>query len=421
MVKGLYDPDHELRMNAYNMIKKELETSTASMTSIPKPLKFLRLHYEDLKKFQEELRINNSKDSEFKQFINDLLAVFVIVSPNTTDTSLSWVLTGSKKGLTTWGQEFIRNLSGDIATEFINRLDLGKSYDDLLDLVNVIVPYLIEQHSENEAIDLLLEVEKLDSIMSFVNEHNYKRVCLYLMATSNYAADTDELKSILEIAYNIYTKYNEHANALRVAIKMNNNLFITQTFFAAKDFNTQKQLAFILAKQRINITLKDDAPSELQTILSNTKLSEYYEKLGRSLDVLEPKHPEDIFKSHLEEKKGGSEAKIDSYKMNMASSIASAFINAGFKKEVLLSKEGSDWLSRNKDEGVVSLIAGLGMVNLWDIDCGPNELEKFMSSNEKDQHKRGGYNIGVGIISSGVKDENNVAFAILSEQLKDKK
>jgi hypothetical protein len=69
----------------------------------------------------------------------------------------------------------------------------------------------------------------------------------------------------------------------------------------------------------------------------------------------------------------------------------------------------------------LSLLAGLGMVNMWDIDLGPNELEKYMSNNEMDPYKRGGYNIGLGIISSGVRDENFIAFGILSDQLKDKK
>lgn len=421
MVQGLYDPDADIRMNAYNLIKNEINTSTASMTSIPRPLKFLRLHYEAIKDYQDKMRIANERDQVFKLLVSDLLAVLVMVTPSTTDTTVHWVLNGTKENLTSWGIEFIRNLSGDIGNEYINRLEQDKSYDDLIGLVHIIVPFLIEQGSDSEAIDLLLEVEKLDSIMDFVDSHNYKRICLYLMASSNYAADTDEMKSILEITYNIYTKFQEHANALRVAIKMNNPLFIKQTFFNCKDPILQKQLAFMLSKQRIYL-VEDNMSDELRFIVSNLKLSEYYKRLARELDVLEPKHPEDIFKSHLEDKKAiANESKIDSYKMNMASSIASSFINAGFGTEALLSKKDSDWLSRNKEEGMISLLAGLGLVNLWDIDCGPNELEKYMSSNEMDPNKRGGYNIGVGVISSGVRDENNIAYALLVEQLKDRK
>jgi len=418
MVAGLYDPDYEIRLNAYNLIKNEITTSTTSMTSIPRPLKFLRLHYEALKDYESKLEAFDINNSNFKLILRDLLAVLVIVTPNTQDTALYWVLQGTKKDLSVWGIEFIRSLAGDISNEYVKRLDEGKQFDDLLELVNVIVPFLIQQHSENEAIDILLEIEKLDSIMDLVNENNYKRICLYLMASSNYAADTEEMRSILEITYNIYTKFKQHANALRIAIKMNNELFIKQTFFNCDDFNLQKQLAFILGKQRIYL-VKDDMPVELQNVICNLKLSEYFKKLATELDVLAPKKPEDVIKSHLEEKKSES-TKIDSYKMNMTLNIVSSFINAGFGTEALLSASNSDWLSRNKEEGVITLLAGLGLVNLWDIDLGPNQLEKYMSTNERDMNKRAGYNIGVGVISSGIRDENNIAYAILTEQLKDK-
>jgi 26S proteasome regulatory subunit N1 len=418
MVARLYDTDYDLKINAYNMIRTEITSATSSMTSIPRPLKFLRLHYEALKDYESKYETTDENNLNFKLLLRDLLAVLVMVTPNTPDTTIQWVLEGTKRELTFWGIEFIRTLAGDISNEYIKRLDEGKPFEDLLDLVNVIVPHLIQLHSENEAIDILLEVEKLDAIMDLVNENNYKRICLYLMASSNYAADTEEQRSILEITYNIYTKFRQHANALRVAIKMNNELFIKQTFFNCDDFNLQKQLAFILGKQRIYL-VQDDMPAELQNVISNLKLSEYFKKLATELDVLAPKTPEDIIKSHLEEKKSES-TKIDSYKMNMALNIVSSFINAGFGTEALLSAKNSDWLGRNKEEGIINLLAGLGLVNLWDIDLGPNQLEKYMVTNERDMNKRAGYNIGVGIMSSGIRDENNIAYAILTEQLKDK-
>ncbi len=104
----------------------------------------------------------------------------------------------------------------------------------------------------------------------------------------------------------------------------------------------------------------------------------------------------------------------------MAVSIASAFINAGFGTEKLLSTE-PNWMDRNKDEGLMCTIAGIGMVNLWDIECGPNELEKYSSSNETNSYKKAGYFLGMGILSSGVRDENEIALAVLKEQLNDAK
>jgi 26S proteasome regulatory subunit N1 len=415
MVTGLADKDKDIRLNAYNMIKTEITSATTSMTSIPKPLKFLKSHYQTIKDIYA-----STTDTEFKHLLSDLLAVLsMIASTNEQENSLYWVILGNKTNITTWGQEFVRNLSGEIGNEFITRLENGQSYDDLVQLVNAIVPFLISNYSENEAIDLLLEVEKLDDVMEYVNLNNYKRICNYLKASANYAADTDEMKSVLQVVYNIYMKFNEYSNALRTAIKMNNMIFIKQTFNSC-DHNTKKQLAFILSRQKIYLK-SDDMEYELVEIMNNLKISDYYKRLGRELNVLEPKHPEEVFKSHLEEKKTTTNSDLNSYRINMAVSIASAFINAGFGTENLLSKKENDWLNRNKEEGLIATLGGLGLVNLWDIESGPNELEKHMNINEMDPYKRGGYNIGLGVLSSGVRDENYIAYGILSEQLKDKK
>ncbi len=44
-------------------LRKEIRTSTTSMTSIPKPLKFLRPHYEPLKAYFETMPLSDNKVS----------------------------------------------------------------------------------------------------------------------------------------------------------------------------------------------------------------------------------------------------------------------------------------------------------------------------------------------------------------------
>ena len=53
----------------------------------------------------------------------------------------------------------------------------------------------------------------------------------------------------------------------------------------------------MLARQFVNLEVADE---ELAGILANNHLSEQFIALARELDVLEPKTPEDIYKSHLE-------------------------------------------------------------------------------------------------------------------------
>jgi 26S proteasome regulatory subunit N1 len=59
----------------------------------------------------------------------------------------------------------------------------------------------------------------------------------------------------------------------------------------------KKQLAFLLARQKIYLECEDE---QLQYCLTNAKLSEHFLGLARELDVMEPKLPADIYKTHLE-------------------------------------------------------------------------------------------------------------------------
>lgn len=428
MVAGLFLDDYDLRINSYNMLKNEINTSTSSMTTIPRPLKFARLHFKEIKEFYDKYNPSDQKDIDYKLMLSDLLSVILTVINETDEngkelTILSYVLTGSKKDITSWGQEYIRSLCSDIGKEYTERLDKEEPKNDLLDLVKIIVPYLIKQRCESDAIDLLIEVDCIKDILEFINENNYKKICLYLLTISNYSADTTEYRNTLELVYSIYyNKFHQYIDAMRVAIKIGNMLYIKQTFHQCKDLTTKKQLAFILAREGIFLEEeeKNIKDNELMEIMRNYKQVEYFRILAKNLELLEPKHPEDVFKSHLEDKKKGDSKKLESYKINMAYSIASSFINAGFGTEVLLSKKDSDWIYKNKEEGLLCLLSGLGLVNIWDYLEGPGKLYEYAGNKEINIYKRAGRNIGLGISLATIHDDNDIAVAVLLEELKDK-
>ena len=427
MVAGLFLDDYDLRINSYNMLKHEITTSTSSMTSIPRPLKFIRLHFSEIKEFYDKYNPTQEKDKKYKLMLSDLISVILTVinekDENGKDlTILSYVLSGTKEDITSWGQEYIRSLCSDIGQEYNERLDKELPLNDLTDLVKIIVPYLIKQHCESDAIDLLIEVDCINDIKDFINENNYKKICLYLLSITNYSADTEEYRETLELVYSIYyNKFHQYTDAMRVAIKIGNMLYIKQTFHQCNDLPTKKQLAFILAREGIFLEeeVKDIKDNELLEIMRNYKQSEYFRILAKNLELLEPKHPEDVFKTHLEDKKSESK-KLESYKINMAYSIASGFINAGFGSEVLLTKKNSDWIFKNKEEGLTCMLGGLGLVGLWDYLEGPGRLYEYAGNKETDIYKRAGRNIGLGISLSNIHDDNDIAVAVLLEEIQDK-
>jgi 26S proteasome regulatory subunit N1 len=61
--------------------------------------------------------------------------------------------------------------------------------------------------------------------------------------------------------------------------------------------------------------------------------------------------------------------------VNLASSYANAFVNAGYGKDLLMSAtsatdKNENWVYKNKEQGMTAAAASLGMILLWDIDQG---------------------------------------------------
>ena len=214
-------------------------------------------------------------------------------------------------------------------------------------------------------------------------------------------------------AYDIYLSQRQYPDALRVAQKMNNMDLIKNVMEKCPDPITKKQMAFMLGRQRNPYESEDD---ELNQIIAQEKLSEHYKQLARDLDQMEPKHPEAIFKTHLEERKVG-EAQLDSAKQNLAKTYVNAFVNAGLCNDLLIcKKEGTDdWVFSNKDAGQMAAAASLGLLQLWDIDEGLESIDKYMERSE--ENIQAGSYIALGIVNSGIKNEADAAYAILSDKL----
>lgn len=131
---------------------------------------------------------------------------------------------------------------------------------------------------------------------------------------------------------------------------------------------------------------------------------------------MEPKDPESIFKTHLDERPV-ADANLDSAKQNLAKTYVNAFVNAGLSNDLLICKKeaADDWVFSNKDEGQIAAAASVGMLQLWDIDEGLESIDKYMER-EEEQIQAGAY-LALGILNSGIKNDADAAYAILSDKL----
>ena len=73
----------------------------------------------------------------------------------------------------TWGREYLRTLSGHIGSQYNKRVENSDNIDDLLKLVDIIVPQFINHNEEPEAVDLTMETESLNKLSKFCNARNF--------------------------------------------------------------------------------------------------------------------------------------------------------------------------------------------------------------------------------------------------------
>lgn len=154
---------------------------------------------------------------------------------------------------------------------------------------------------------------------------------------------------------------------------------------------------------------------EFTLLMGNNKLSEHFQYLAKELNSLEPKEPEDIYKSHLTETRSTMSHNIDSARQNLASTFVSAFVNAASCKDKLMTTPDSKWLYKNKDHGMMSAAASVGMLYMWNVDEGSDEIDKYLYSH--DNYIKGGALLGLGLCNTNVQKDIDIAFPIMSEYI----
>mmetsp|Transcript_42113 Transcript_42113/g.61778 ORF Transcript_42113/g.61778 Transcript_42113/m.61778 type:complete len:937 (-) Transcript_42113:158-2968(-) len=438
-----------LRLKALDVIVNELRSATSSMTSVPKPLKFLRPHFDALKNLHGSIAADVSENDMLmlRARLADVLSVLsMTMGKHEERESLKFKLSGmndykilgerdhkdasvmGEESLGSWGHEFVRSLAGEIGQEYNSRVidgadpDDDASFADLLGMVDCIVPFHVTHNAEAEAVDLLIEVQRLKKLIDLdaIDANNYSRICLYLIKTADFMSEPDDLKEMLQTAMSIFRNQNQFFDALRVALRKGDDEVIPELFSECEDDPLmKKQMCLLLARHCMSYEYEDE-DDDLNEIIGNTHLSEQYLKVAQDLDVMDAKTPEDIYKSHLAETGGFSRrrdvggAQVDSARANLASTFVNAFVNAGFGHDKLMTPD-NEWLYKNKDHGMMSAAASLGSILLWNVEEGLTQIDKFLYSSE--EYVKAGAALAVGILSSGVRNDADPALALLAEHV----
>ncbi|OBA19060.1 26S proteasome regulatory complex, non-ATPase subcomplex, Rpn1 subunit [Metschnikowia bicuspidata var. bicuspidata NRRL YB-4993] len=427
LVERLNEPSQQesVYLELLETMKDHIRSSTTSMTAVPKPLKFLRPHFPLMNELYEKWA--HTKDAVSQQLVLLLANVISVLAMTNSDTgkqdSLRFRLIAGEDTVADWGHEYMRHLALEIGEAYQEKSGVDDEYAArLVELSLKIVPFFLKHNAEADAVDLLLEVESIEKLPQFLDDSTYARVCLYMVSCVPLLAPPDDL-SFLHTAYSIYLAHGQLTQALTLAIKLDDEDLIKQVFESTDDALVHKQLGFLLAQQYNRFTYPGEN-EDVQEIISNVKLPEYFSYLTKELNLLEPRVPEDIYKSHLEDSRFSYGAgSIDSAKQNLAASFVNAFTNMGFGNDKLVLQSGSEesksWIYKTKGAGMISSSASIGSINQWNIEDGLQALDKYFYSSE-DEIKAGAI-LGTGIVSANIHDEAEASLALLQEFVTDSK
>ncbi|KAF8156930.1 armadillo-type protein [Crassisporium funariophilum] len=449
LVERLKESNTELYRPALETLRTLIRTSTSSMTSVPKPLKFLRPFYPDLQELYETW-----PSSEDKSLFADILSVLAMTYSDTQPRGtlryrlLSASLRPSDSPLAdpgTWGHEYVRHIAAELGEEFTAREEdeleqpkesdkpdvpsakLPGTMEDLQELAKQCARFLLSHNAEPDAVDLLEEMEIIEEITHLVDENTYGRVCQYMIRCVNLLPPPDDVL-FLRTAHAIYVKHHKFTEALTLAIRLGDPELIRADFNAPANPLMKRQLAFLLARAQTPLEWlhppstddedaeeTDELPDDLLECLYNTKLSAHFREFGKELGVVEAKSLEDVYKSHLENTRPGISANVDSARGNLAGTFVNAFVNAGFGNDKLMvtAEEGNSWIYKNKDHGMMSAAASLGLSLLWDTEVGLSHIDKYTYSAE--EHIKAGALFATGMLNTSIRTEGDFALSLLGD------
>ncbi|KAE9388117.1 26S proteasome regulatory complex, non-ATPase subcomplex, Rpn1 subunit [Gymnopus androsaceus JB14] len=443
LVERLKESNTDLHLPTLELLRTLIRTSTSSMTSVPKPLKFLRPHFPDLQALYETWPASENK-SHFADILSVLAMTYSDTQPRGTlkYRLLSASLRPANSPLVdpgTWGHEYVRHLAAELGEEFEYRevqedgaapadsetpkVELPGTMEDLRSLAKECSSFLLNHNAEPDAVDLLQELEMIEDIVKLVDENTFDRVCQYMTRCVNFLPPPDDI-TFLQTVHKIYTQFHKFPEAIGLAIRLGDRDMVRDDFNAAGNPVMKRQLAFILARAQIPIEWLqaedeeevEEFPSDLLECLSNTRLSASFREYGKEMGVSDAKSLEDVYKSHLENTRA-STSNIESARGNLAGTFVNAFVNAGFGNDKLMveAEEGSSWIYKNKDHGMMSATASLGLSLLWDTEMGLTHMDKYTYSSE--EYIKAGCYLAIGISNASIRTETDAALALLAENV----
>ncbi|KAJ6216149.1 hypothetical protein RDWZM_007306 [Blomia tropicalis] len=367
----------EDNLNVLQQLSQLIVTSTG-FASIPLTLKIMEKHYETFKSIYDHKR-----DVQVKMELANLIS-FVATShraPNSKGDVLKYYQLSLKQVVDSWGIAYVRDLVNDIVEQWKSASD-----DDRLSLIPLIsrcASYFLQQNSELEACDLLMETEQMEHLLLIVDNVTIcTKVCHYVTACCTYLPQPNN-KNILYTIVNLWLKHGQYVHALYVAMKIQCTKSIEKIFQLCNDVHIQMQMALIIARHNISIDEQCCKWPKVVSLLSNEDLHQTFIDVCRQLELnLQPQTLDNILKRHSSGRQCHSQ--LNQTIPSIDQILINSFINMAFGYDQSLTQlsicvNDTMWIEKNRNDHLLS-ISTIGLSHLWNTDRIMKIIEPFLHS-----------------------------------------
>jgi len=124
LVERAQDKDYGIAATALNSLSDKLRTATGTVASIPKPLKYVRPFFAELRKHAEALPASAAHGPALFDVLAFIAMTLELPEKNVV---IDLKLKGTKADIGVWGHEFLKHLAGGIRHRFKVFLPLANS------------------------------------------------------------------------------------------------------------------------------------------------------------------------------------------------------------------------------------------------------------------------------------------------------
>ncbi|KAI5190182.1 26S proteasome regulatory subunit N1 [Nematocida sp. AWRm77] len=372
ILDNLQNTDPGVTHSALSMLVQKLRSSTSMASTIPKILLYLISHKSILKE------ILGTLSGENKKTMADILSVVSATSDGIE--ALMYRLEGGSTSLDIWGHQYVKKLSSDIIKVHKEETDVPK--ESLQKILQDVLSCLFRFNSEYDALDLLIEVDLLETLPEYVDADNLDRVCAYLYSIIPYLG-RDARKKSASALIEIHKQAGQIVEYTSLMVR-EQRIEELQALMNTEPPAVQLQMAYVLAKHEVRIT----APTQkLQDILDGRHMKEINEYVAQRLEL------------------GRTEK--DTSAGNMGS-FPEALAKVSFSNEELPTQE-------NKKSYKISSQSSKGLLYLWNPEKAMEELEEHLFS--EDKYLKVSSILALSASTCRVRDEHETVLAVVKESL----